>query len=156
MNENNILLDKFENPLFIYSLLEDYIIIKKLNEESKFFKDNIILKELVKEINNLCVTIRNEGFWSLSKYIDKFNCRFFTNICYILIQPEQPSRSIRSLPALMQYCLKPILISNDFRGIEFIKAILLYEGVLMTIGGLEPKYFNLRLNGIIGNEIDIS
>jgi hypothetical protein len=154
MNENLVKTDKFQNPLFIYSLADDYFIVKKLNEAAEAYKNNEAITGLIKEIVDLCVTVRKEGFWSLSKYIDKFGCRFYTNICYILIRPEQQSKSIQALPALMNYCLKPVLISDSFGGIEFIKALLLYEGVLMILGGLEPKYVNLRLNGIIGNEIE--
>lgn len=146
-------MDKVYETLSSCSAINNVMVLNKIKDESAFIDENQVeLKKFIIAIEDLCITIRNEGYYALKSYFDKFNLLFYKNLCSILLNP---SKSYESLSRLMCITLMPLLASDQFRKMEFIKSLLLYEGILMTINGLEPRFTVFRLAGILGREKDL-
>ena len=141
------------NELSAMSVLNDQLIGQKYMQicsEIQFTEeDKKELSQTITQVLEVCGIARARGRFAMHEYAAGTDNVFMKNILFLL--SEKWMDFVGRQSDVAYYWVKPILLSGGLKGVEFLKAILIYEGNMMeTYVGYPLELVEYRLKSLLG------
>lgn len=107
--------------------------------------------KVFEDIHCLNEITRSSGFLAMNSYSDKIKDAFLKDAVFLITNLV---RNENSEIYMVTNLLAPRLYSNNVCGLEFVKALLIYEAMLMIVTGSPTWMIDYKLYGALG--IDVS
>lgn len=143
------------NELSAMSILNDHLVGQKymnvcadiqFTEEEK--KE---LSQTITQVLEVCGIARARGIFAMHDYAAGTDNVFMKNILFLL---SEKWMDFVGQSDVVYYWVKPILLSGGLKGVEFLKAILIYEGIIMeTYVGYPLELVEYRLKSLLGENM---
>lgn len=127
-------------------------LVNKMKQESKNITEQEI-QEIIDKAVMLCDIARKKGFYHLIEYSNLFESQFVKDMLYAL--SEDGCKKLEwSCWLKMTSVFLPYLKTEKLVGKNFMEAVLLYEGILLSCNMYNPSQVKYSLNLLLGRLLE--
>ena len=138
------------------SILENPFVISKIRECLSTVSGIDTFNDVFEDIRKYTELARSEGVLALSKHkvaneiINEFVELLIGSVMdYASVQQEKGVYIDFEYIEWSVFIIMPKILYSDLAPIDFVKTVLLYESLIMSITGFNSTWIERRLNGII-------